>query len=182
MRVDEFTVAVLTAAAVVLLGVLPGIAVAVAASLIDHLRISYSPRNSVLVPGADGELHPAPVSAGARTAAGLVIYRFTNTLYYANSQRLLQDARLVLAEGGGVRCFCLDCVAIGDVDVTGGQALAALHQQLTARRIRLVFSEVSDPVRVEFDRYGITRLVGPDAYFDSSAEVVRGSAAGETDS
>jgi sulfate permease, SulP family len=180
MRVDEFAVALLTAAVVVVLGVLPGIAFAVVASLVDHLRISYSPRNTVLVPTPRGDLHPAPVSAGARTAAGLVVYRFTNTLYYANSPRLLEDARLIVDEGGAVRCFCLDCVAIGDVDVTGGTVLETLHQQLAARGIRLVFCEVSAPVRAELDRYGITAIAGRDAFFGTSADVVRAGPEGET--
>ena len=49
VRKPEFAVAVLTTAAVVVLGVEYGIALAVVASVVDHLRHSYSPRNYVLV-------------------------------------------------------------------------------------------------------------------------------------
>lgn len=38
--------------------------------------------------------------------------------------------------------------------------------------MRLVFSEVADPVRAELDRYGITDLVGADAYYPSLPDVL----------
>jgi sulfate permease, SulP family len=53
-RRHEFTVALLTTAAVVILGVEEGIALAVAASIIDHLRHSYRPLSSLLVKSPAG--------------------------------------------------------------------------------------------------------------------------------
>ena len=35
---------------------------------------------------------------------------------------------------------------------------------------RLVFADVDDDVKAELDRFGISELVGPDAYFDSVVE------------
>ena len=75
-RRHEFTIALLTAAAVVILGVEEGIALAVAISIIDHLRQTSHPRSSVLVKSAAGHWQPAPVVPGARTEDGLVVYRF----------------------------------------------------------------------------------------------------------
>ncbi len=56
VRRAEFAVAVLTTLAVVLLGVEQGVILAVLASMVDHLRHSYSPHNSVLVKSARGTL------------------------------------------------------------------------------------------------------------------------------
>ena len=64
-RRDEFAVAVITAAAVVGLNVQYGIGVAIAASIIDHLRHSYRPRSYVLVKSAAGHWMP-PRSSPAR--------------------------------------------------------------------------------------------------------------------
>ncbi len=63
VRRHEFAVALVTATAVVVLGVEPGIVVAVVASIIDHLRHSYHPRNSVLVKSAAGHWQPSPSCA-----------------------------------------------------------------------------------------------------------------------
>jgi hypothetical protein len=35
-----------------------------------------------------------------------------------------------------------------------------------------VFAHVSDPVRRELDRYGISDLVGADAYYDSPGDLL----------
>src|SRR5271165_3693935 len=74
-RRREFAVALLATAAVVILGVEDGIVLAVVASVVDHLRHSYSPFNSVLVKSAAGHWQPVPVAPGARTEEGLVVYR-----------------------------------------------------------------------------------------------------------
>ena len=58
-RRHEFAVALLTAVAVVVLGVEEGIALAVLASIIDHLRHSYHPLNSVLVKSRPGTGSPS---------------------------------------------------------------------------------------------------------------------------
>jgi hypothetical protein len=45
----------------------------------------------------------------------------------------------------------------------------------------MVFADVDEDVRAELDRYGITDLVGTDAYFDTLTDVVaayRASGAG----
>ena len=59
VRRDEFAVALLTAAAVVVLGVEDGIVLAVIASVIDHLRHSYNPSNHVLVKSPAGYWQPS---------------------------------------------------------------------------------------------------------------------------
>ena len=92
-RKHEFAVALLTAAAVVGLGVEYGIVLAIVASIVDHLRHSYSPLNSVLVKSAEGHWQPVPVGPGARTEEGLVVYRFGTSLYYANAARLAGGRR-----------------------------------------------------------------------------------------
>jgi MFS superfamily sulfate permease-like transporter len=79
-RRPEFAIALLTTAAVVLLGVEEGILLAVVASVIDHVRHTYHPFNSVLVKSPAGHWQPAPVLPGARTEPGLVIYRFGTSL------------------------------------------------------------------------------------------------------
>ncbi len=168
VRKAEFAVALLTAAAVVVLGVETGIVVAVAASVADHLRHSYTPRSSVLTKADIGHWHPLPVTAGARSVAGLVVYRFGSGLYFANASRLVEDITLVLGSGPPVRWFCLDAAAIGDVDYTAGTALARLAARLRDTGVRFVMSTVAAPVRDQLARYGVV----PDEWFDTAGEAL----------
>ena len=173
-RRDEFAIAALTALAVVLLGVEQGIILAVVASIIDHLRTSYAPRNTILVPAGD-HLVSVPASPESRTAPGLVIYRFAATLYYANAQRLVDAVHAIRTAQPELRVFCLDCVAVGDVDITAAAGLRRAHHELTQAGTRLVFSNVSARVRDELDRYGITDLVSADAYYDTPRQALEAS-------
>jgi sulfate permease, SulP family len=171
-RKHEFAVALLTTAAVVALGVEYGIALAVVASIVDHLRHSYSPLNSVLVKSPAGHWHADPVVPGARTEEGLVIYRFGTSLYYANAAKLVEDVTTLVGHGGPLRWLVIDCVAIGDVDYTASVALVKLVEHVHQRHVRLVLSSVLGPVRQQLDRYGISAALGADAYYDTPGQAL----------
>ena len=171
-RRHEFVVALLTAAAVVVLGVEYGIALAVVASLVDHLRHSYHPINSVLVKSPAGHWQPMPVAPGARTEEGLVIYRFGSSLYYANASRLFDDLTALIGQGTPVRWLVLDCAAIGDVDYTAAFILTRSIDLLHKRHVRIALSTLLAPVRQQLDRYHVSAQIGPDAFYDTPGEAL----------
>ena len=168
VRRGEFAVALLTAAAVVVLGVGDGIAVAIVASIVDHLRHSYNPLNSVLVKSPAGHWQVAPVAPGARTEPGIVIYRFGTSLYYANSPRLLADLQALAGQGEPLDWLVIDLTAVGDIDYTAAAVLTGALKVAGERRVRIAASGVLPPVRQELDRYGITGLMGPGAYYETA--------------
>ena len=167
VRRGEFAVALLATAAVVLLGVRDGIVLAVVASVIDHLRHTYRPTNSVLVKSAAGHWKAIPVHPGARTEDGLAVYRFGTSLYYANAARLIDDVTGLAGQGGPLRWLVLDGAAIGDVDYTAASALEQVIRKLHEQRIKFVVTSLVAPVRQQLDRYGMTGRRGPDAYYDT---------------
>jgi len=169
----EFAIALLATAAVVVLGVEEGIVLAVVASIIDHLRHSYNPRNSVLVKSPAGHWQPVPVLPGMRTEEGLVIYRFGTNLYYANASRLIDDVTALADHGGPLRWMVLDGAAIGDVDYTAAAVLTSVIEHLRKRDVRFAVSAVLGPVREQLDRYGISGALGPGAYYDTPGEALQ---------
>ncbi len=172
VRRHEFAVALIAAAAVVALSVQAGILVAVIVSVIDHLRHSYHPRNSVLVKSAAGHWQTMSVTPGARTEPGLVIYRFGTSLYFANASRLVEDLIAVSSQGAPMRWFVLDGAAIGDVDYTASAVLSGSIAQLHQRHIQFVVTSLMTPVREQLEHYGISGAAGPDAYFDTPGEAL----------
>jgi SulP family sulfate permease len=184
VRKIEWAVALIAAVAVVVLGVEYGIVVAIVASVVDHLRHSYSPLNSVLVKSPSGRWQPIPVMPGARTEEGLVVYRFGTSLYYANASRLLDDIAALAGHDGPLRWLVLDCAAIGDVDYTASAILARVIEHVQQRQIRFAMSTVLPPVRRQIDRYGISKTLDPGAYYDTPGEALEafhaaGGAAGD---
>jgi len=124
--------------AVVGLGVEQGIVLAIVASVVDHLRHSYSPLNSIMVKSPEGHWRATPVTAGARTEPGLAVYRFGTSLYYANAARLAADITAVAGHGpaageGPLRWLVIDWTAIGDVDYTAAGALTKMIERLHER-------------------------------------------------
>jgi MFS superfamily sulfate permease-like transporter len=145
---------------------------AVVASIVDHLRHSYSPLNSVLVKSPAGHWRPVPVTPGARTEEGLVIYRFGTSLYFANTPKLVDDVMALAGHEGPVRWLVIDCTAIEDIDYTASVVLARLAGQLQQRHVRLAFSTVLGPVRQQLDRYGIGPALGPGCYYGTPTEAL----------
>jgi sulfate permease, SulP family len=179
-RLDEFIVATATAVVVVTVGVEQGIILAIVLSLIDHLRRSYRPHDTFLIRTARGQWTTVPIGeeptsapVDADAAPGLVIYRFGAGLYYANANLFTTECRAVLGrDQGPPKWFCVEAGAIGDVDFSGGETLLDLADEMQQAGTRLVFAELANDVRSEFDRYGITAAIGEDAYFDTAAAVL----------
>jgi high affinity sulfate transporter 1 len=172
VRRRESVVALLATVAVVVLGVEYGIVLAVIASIVDQLRHSYSPLNSVLVKSPAGHWRPVPVTPGARTEEGLVVYRFGTSLYYANVPRLADDVTALVSHGSPLRWMVLDCAAIEDVDYTASAVLAKIVEQVHQRHVQLKLSNVLDPLRKQLDRYGISAALGSGCYFETPGEAL----------
>ena len=176
MRRDEFVIAVITGLLVVVVGVEQAIVVAIVVSVIDHLRRSYAPKDAVVVSGGDGHYRALPVASGGQIAPGVVVYRFTSGLYYANTNRFNEEV-LGLVDGADaaspVRLVVLDSAAMVDVDYSGGLTLRQVVSELKDRGAALVVAQAAADVRAELDRFGITEAIGADAYFETIGDAVR---------
>ncbi|HYB88676.1 MAG TPA: SulP family inorganic anion transporter [Streptosporangiaceae bacterium] len=178
-RRRESIIALLTTVAVVVLGVEYGLVLAIIASIVDHLRHSYSPLNSVLVKSPAGHWRPIPVEPGARTEEGLVIYRFGTSLYFANAPKLVDDVMMLAGRGGPLRWLVIDCTAIEDIDYTASVVLARITEQLQQRHVRLALSTVLGPVQKQLDRYGIGAALGAGCYYGTPTEALEAFHAAE---
>ncbi|MCG6940002.1 MAG: SulP family inorganic anion transporter [Thiohalocapsa sp.] len=171
-RRSEFWVALITTAMVVLVGVEQGILLAIVLSLIDHTRRGYRPKNVVLLPAATGAWQAQPVAMGGQALPGLLIYRFTHSMYYANAQQLSEEiTTLVNNAAPPLRWLCLDASAIDDVDFSAAETLRSIVAILREKGIRLVVAQVLPDVSAS-SRHQLGRLFGADAFFDTLGDVL----------
>lgn len=171
-RRSEFSVALITTLMVVFVGVEQGILLAIVLSLIDHTRRGYHPKNMLLLPTATGVWQPQRVASNAQAAPGLIIYRFTHSMYYANAQVLAEQVlRLADHAEPPLKWLCIDASAVDDVDYTAAETLASLAGLLKDKGVRLVVAQVQEDVR-EDSHYGLNKTLGDDAFFDSLADVL----------
>ena len=173
VRPDEFVVAVMTALAVILIGVEQGILLAIIASVIGHLRHSYRPSNTIYVMSGD-RIQSVPVLPDSRTLPGLVVYRFNASLYYANANLLLQETTALMAstEPDHVLWLCVDAAGVSDVDYSAAETLRQVHDGAQEHDVRVVFAEVQPHVRGELERFDLIATFGEDAFFDTVVDVV----------
>jgi len=170
----EFALAVFTAAAVVLIGVEHGILVAVALSLLRHVRHSYRPHTMILAPGDDGVWVPVPAIAGTQTSPGLIVYRFGADLFYANDHFFVDDARRLIDHAPSkVRWFVIDASAITDLDYSASRSVGELCDLLKQSGINVIFARVNRYLRSDMDRHGITPIIGASCIFSTLHEALR---------
>ncbi len=165
-RREEFWIAILTALCVAFVGVEEGILLAVGISLIDHIRRSYRPPTHLLTLSQDG--HPVFIDTASEQTAlpGLMLYRFSAPLYYANSQFFMTEVlSLVRNAQTPLRWFALRFNTIPDVDYTAARTILALVDRLNEMGVSLVFTDVEPSMLALLERYGVAAAMGRDKIF-----------------
>jgi sulfate permease, SulP family len=144
----EVTIAAVTTAGVVAVGVLEALVFAVGLSIVDVVRRSARPHDAVL--GwverlgryADVAVHPS-----ARITPGVVVYRLDDRLFFANAGyvkgRVLEGVR---GATGPVRCVVFDAEAVTHVDATGLAALSDLRDALRREKVELLVARAKAPL------------------------------------
>jgi sulfate permease, SulP family len=157
----EFHLAMATAAAVVAIGVEQGILLAIALSILRHVRHSYRPHALLLVSDVGGRWVRGPATPGMETEPGLIVYRFGSDLFFANAKRFADQVRALL-DGAPtpVRWFIVDASAITDIDYSAAQSICNFIDELKRRSVRIVFARVTPYLRSDMDRHHITDAVG----------------------
>ncbi len=177
-RHTEFWLSMAAFLGVVLLGVLPGIAIAIALSILNVFRRAWWPDTTRLgrIEGLHG-YYDVRAHPDARTPDGVVVYRFSGPLFFANA-RVFRDEILRLAHAEPApRWIVLAAEPISDVDTTAADMLEDLDEWLNARGISLAFAELSDEVREKIERYELTRTLDPEKFYPTLNAALRGFAA-----
>jgi high affinity sulfate transporter 1 len=165
-RRTEFSLMLAAFLGVALLGVLPGIAVAVALSILNVFRRAWRPYATTLghPDGVEG-YHDLRSYPDAEEVQGLVVYRFDAPLIFANAPTFRDDVRRLAAADPPPRWIMVAAEPMTDVDTTAADMLEDLDAELNARGISLAFAELKDPVRHKIERYELTRTIDPTKFF-----------------
>ncbi len=180
----EFMLAVVTTAAVALIGVEQGVLLAIALSLLRHVRHSYRPHTAVLQPDPARGWVFLPATPGHQTEPGLMLYRFGADLFYANAPRFADEVGALLdGAPDPVQWLIVEADAITDLDYTAARVVLTLLQELSKQKVTLAFTRVSASLRADMDRHGVTATIGADRLFSTRHEalaMVRGLASAQS--
>jgi high affinity sulfate transporter 1 len=172
-RRSDFALALAAFLGVALLGVLPGIAIAVAFSVLNVFSRVWRPDRAQLgkVEGLKG-YHDTDSYPSATHLPGLILYRFSGPLIFANANTFRDDLRRFAEASPPPKWIVVTAEPITDVDTTAADMLADLDAWLNARGINMVFAEVKDPVKAKIDRYELTATIEPAHFFPTIGSAV----------
>jgi MFS superfamily sulfate permease-like transporter len=172
-RRTEFWLAMAALLGVALLGVLPGILLAITLSILNVFRRVWWPHRAELgrVEGLAG-LHDTEMYPHAELLPGLVVFRFDAPLIFANSRMFGDTVRAMVNERAGLRWVLVAAEPMTDVDTTAADVLTELDTWLNDHDVSLVFAEMKDPVRAKIHRYELERSIEPEHFFATLDEAV----------
>ena len=159
--------ALATTASVLIVGVLYGVLIAIALSIIDLIRRVARPHDGILgfVPGLAG-MHDVDDYPDARLVPGLIVYRYDSPLFFANAENFRDRALASLeVSDGAVEWFVLNAEANMPVDITSLDALDELLTELRSRGIEFAMARVKQDLRSELDAAGFVDRIGPHRLF-----------------
>ena len=173
-RRTEFAVSIAAFLGVALLGVLPGIAVAVVLSILNVFQRAWNPYRTRLgdVPDVAG-YHDIRMYPDAIQLPGLLIFRFDAPLIFANAGTFRQELRDTIRGDESIRWIIVAAEPITDIDTTAADMLDELDRELQAAGIRLVFAEMKDAVRQKIRDYGVAWLADQDDFYPTVGTAVK---------
>ena len=163
-RRTEFLIAIATTVAVLWVGVLPGVLVAIVLSVLDLLRRVARPHDAIqgFVPDLAG-MHDIDDYPNATVVAGLMVYRYDSPLFFANTEDFRTRALAAVADAAHpVHWFVLNAEAIVNIDITAVDALVQLHTELSDRGIVFALARMKQDLRSDLAPTDLLQRIGED--------------------
>jgi SulP family sulfate permease len=149
--------ALIVAASVLIVGVIPAILVGVGLSLCYLLARLSHPTDAVLqeVPGT-GRFHDLGAEFQSHTVPGLIAYRFYAPLLFPNAEHFARRIRSLVAQSRQpVKWVLVDVQAVTEIDVSGAEVIQLLAEDLAAQGVALRFARANRPLREVVERLGL---------------------------
>ena len=170
----EFWLAIVCFIGVAVLGVIPGIGLAIAIAIAEFLWDGWRPHSAILgrANGVKG-YHDITRYPDARRIPGLVLFRWDAPLFFANAEFFKERVLDAVAESPTpVRWLVVAAEPVTSVDVTAADTIAELDEALHARGIEFCFAELKDPVKDKLKRFGLFAQVGENYFFPTIGAAV----------
>ena len=171
-RRTELILALTALVGTITFGILAGVGIAIALSMLEMIQRLARPHEGVLgrVPGLAG-MHDVDDYPDAVCLPGLIVYRYDAPLFFANISDLRRRALLAVEQENAadpehpVRWFVLNVEANVEIDITAADGLRDLHADLARQGVRLGLARVKNDLRIALERANLVELIGADLMF-----------------
>jgi SulP family sulfate permease len=163
----EVTIAAVTVAGVVVVGVLESLIFAVGLAILDTVRRSARPHDAVLG-WVDklGRYGDVAVHKSARVTPGILVYRLDDRIFFANARYVKGRVGEALhAAPSHTDWLVFDAEALTHIDATGSEALIELTTSLRNDGVQLVLARLKEGPKRRFDEAGLTNAIGEERFY-----------------
>ncbi|MGB6587508.1 MAG: sulfate permease [Pseudolabrys sp.] len=170
----EFWLSIVCFVGVAVLGVIPGIGLAIVIAVIEFLWDGWRPHSAVLgrAEGVKG-YHDITRYPDARQIPGMVLFRWDAPLFFANAEFFKERVlEAVTNSPAPVRWLVVAAEPVTSVDVTAGDTIAELDKTLHEMGIKCCFAELKDPVKDKLKRFGLFAQLGENYFFPTVGAAV----------
>jgi high affinity sulfate transporter 1 len=172
VRPSALVLSLTASIAVIVLGVLEGIAVAIVFAVLLFFKRNWWPHGTVIgrVDGLDG-WHSLEDYPAAREVPGVVLYRWEAPLFFANAGAFRRQVRH-LAREREPDWVVIQCEAITDIDVTAAGIIDQLDRELNAQGVHMAFVEMRAWLQDLVERYGLLETLDRDHFYPSMRSAI----------
>lgn len=170
----EFWLSMACFAGVLILGVIPGIGLAIVISVIEFLWDGWRPHHAVLgqVDGIRG-FHDITRYPDARQIPGLLLFRWDAPLFFANAEQFQTSIFNAITNAPTpVKRIVVTAEPVTSVDVTSADMLAELREALRNAGIELHFAELKDRVKDKIRQFELMERLGEDVFHPTVSAAV----------
>lgn len=173
-RRNEFILSMIAFVGVVIAGVLWGIGIAVAVSLLAFVSQAWRPHVTTLVriKGVSG-YHDIDQHPEGTQIDGLLLFSFGAPLFFANADGFRSEIIQRVEETSDVRWVIVTAEPITRIDATAEAMINELHADLAERGIELGFAGLKSVVRDQIAPGGTVALIGADRFFPTIGQAIR---------
>ena len=143
---------------VLMLGTVNGVLIGVLLSFSEMIIRTSKPARCFLgIQPGHSHFRDIKESSQIHPVEGVVIYRFSSNLFFANIQVLKTDIEHAIKDD--TKAVILDASGVGSVDITAADSLELLYQSLKAKGIRFYITEHIASVNGQFRQLGLGHLI-----------------------
>ena len=143
---------------VLMLGTVNGVLIGVILSFSEMIIRTSKPARCFLgIQPGHSHFRDIKESSQIHPVEGVVIYRFSSNLFFANIQVMKADIEHAIKDD--TKAVILDASGVGSVDITAADSLELLYQSLKAKGIRFYITEHIASVNEQFRKLGLGHLI-----------------------
>lgn len=143
---------------VLILGTINGVLIGIILSFAEMIIRTSKPARCFLgVQPGHSHFRDMAESTNIYAVDGVIIYRFSSSLFFANAQVLVRDIEDSIKPD--TKAVIIDAGAIGSIDITAADSLAILHRSLKEKGIKFYMTEHIAGLNDQLRKLGLGYLI-----------------------